>query len=145
VIIIIQRVAHANVSVADTVVGEIEQGILALIGFESGDADKNLNKIIEKLLNYRIFADDEGKMNLSLRQCSGGLLLVPQFTLAANTKKGLRPSFACSMAPQEAQGLFTDFVNVARHSYDNVSTGQFGANMQVSLLNDGPVTFTFNY
>lgn len=144
-IVLAQRVEHASVEVNNNTLGSIKEGILALVGFEKDDANKDLNNIIERILNYRIFSDYDGKMNLSVRQVKGGLLLVPQFTLAANTKKGLRPSFASAMPIPEAMELFGNLVEVASDLYDNVAFGEFGAHMKVSLLNDGPVTFTFSY
>ena len=140
-IALIQRVQHANVVVNGETIGAIEEGILALVGVEREDNEAKANRLLERLLNYRIFADDEDKMNLSLRDTSGGLLLVPQFTLAADTQKGNRPSFSSAATPEQGQQLFNFFVDQAKVKYQKVATGRFGADMKVSLLNDGPVTF----
>ena len=138
---LIQRVSHASVKVSDEVVGEVGHGLLALIGVEKGDSEKEADRLLEKLLGYRIFADDEDKMNLNLRDIQGGLLLVPQFTLAADTQKGMRPSFSAAAPADEGERLFDYILHQARQSHDRVAAGQFGADMKVSLLNDGPVTF----
>jgi D-aminoacyl-tRNA deacylase len=139
---LIQRVARADVSVNGEVVGAIERGILALIGVRKGDDTAAADRLLERILTYRIFPDAEGRMNLSLREISaGGLLLVPQFTLAADTHKGTRPGFSTAAAPDLARELFEYLLARARASQAFVSSGLFGANMQVSLLNDGPVTF----
>lgn len=138
---LIQRVRHAHISVDNKITAKIEPGILVLIGMEKKDQPEQADKLLHRLLNYRIFADSEDKMNLSVMDVSGGVLLVPQFTLAADTKKGLRPSFSSAKSPLEAENLFQYLVQQAHHSYPHVESGQFGANMQVSLLNDGPVTF----
>ena len=122
-------------------VGAIERGILALIGIEKTDTEKEAGKLFDKIINYRIFNDAEGKMNLSLSSVQGGLLLVPQFTLVAETNKGTRPGFSVGMPPEEGRRLFEYLVNHAAKQYPHTATGQFGANMQVSLCNDGPVTF----
>ena len=124
------------------VCGEIEQGILLLLGIERDDNQEQANRLLEKILNYRIFADSQGKMNLSLRDINGGLLVVSQFTLAADTKKGLRPSFTSAAAPNQAEALYNQFVARARELHNNIQCGIFGADMQVSLCNDGPVTFS---
>lgn len=143
--ILIQRVSYASVKVDDVIIGEIDQGLLALIGFEKADAEKDLNKIINRLVNYRVFSDQEGKMNDSLKQIGGGLLLVPQFTLAADTQKGLRPSFASAMPIPEAVELFDRLKKISLSLHDKVAFGEFGADMKVLLLNDGPVTFSLSY
>jgi D-aminoacyl-tRNA deacylase len=140
-IALIQRVSKARVSVGEEVVGAIDRGVLALIGVRHGDTEAAVERLLERLLTYRIFADTQGRMNLSVREVAGGLLLVPQFTLAADTKKGTRAGFSTAAAPEEARRLFTQLVERARAAYAPVSAGVFGADMQVSLVNDGPVTF----
>jgi len=141
VIALIQRVKQAEVVVSNKSIGKISQGLLAFIGVERTDTEVEITKLLHKIIHYRIFADSEDKMNLSVKDIHGGLLLVPQFTLAADTKKGLRPSFSSSAAPDSARQLFEQFIIEAKQQYSLVETGQFGANMQVSLINDGPVTF----
>ena len=138
---LIQLVSHADVKIEGTGVGVIQRGILAFIGIEKTDGEEQAKKIFEKITNYRIFPDKNGKTNLSLKDINGGLLLVPQFTLVAETQKGLRPGFSRGMPPSEGKILFEFLVNYARENYFNIESGQFGANMQVSLCNDGPVTF----
>lgn len=140
-IALIQRVSSAQVRVQDEVAGSIERGILALIGVSREDTALTAERLIERVLSYRIFPDAAARMNLSLRDIGGGLLLVPQFTLAADTKKGTRAGFSCAAAPEEARRLFAHLSDCARGAYPHVSTGVFGADMQVSLVNDGPVTF----
>lgn len=142
-IALIQRVKSAHVAVDDTIIGAIDQGILALIGFAKGDEVDTIESFVNRILNYRIFTDSEDKMNLSLRDIGGGLLLIPQFTLAADTRKGNRPSFSSAAPPDIGLKLFDQTVTTARTLYApaNVETGEFGANMQVELINDGPVTF----
>jgi len=120
---------------------DISQGLLALVGLEKGDDERSLGKMLDKLLAYRVFADAEGKMNLSLRDIAGDLLLVSQFTLAADTQKGLRPGFSSALPPAEAKPLFENMVQEAVARHPNTQSGVFGADMQISLLNDGPVTF----
>ena len=139
--ILLQRVKNANVVVDGKVIGEISRGIMALVGIEPEDTPKIIEKGIDKLLKYRVFSDEEGKMNLSLKDIAGELLLVSQFTLAADTKKGLRPSFTSAAAPALGETLFDYAVEYAKTEIKTVETGQFGADMQVSLINDGPVTF----
>lgn len=139
-IALIQRVKNANVKVNQTIIGEIKQGILVLLGVEQGDDQNKADRLAEKVLNYRIFSDENGKMNLNVQQIQGELLVVSQFTLAADTKKGLRPSFSRSGDPALAQSLYHYFVEKCRENVP-VQTGQFAADMQVSLINDGPVTF----
>lgn len=139
--ILIQRVKHASVKVEEENIGKIDQGILAFVGIEKDDDNALVEKLIKKLLNYRIFSDAEGKMNLSLSDIKGGVLLVSQFTLAANTQKGLRPSFSSAAPPADAESLFNYCVEFTKANHHSVATGKFGADMQVSLLNDGPVTF----
>ena len=138
---LIQRVRSARVEVAGDVVGAIDQGLLALVGVEPHDTPASVDKILHKLLNYRVFSDAAGKMNLSLSDVGGGLLLVSQFTLAADTKSGLRPSFTRAAPPVLGAQLFDLLVTQARAKHAQVATGQFGADMQVHLINDGPVTF----
>ncbi len=138
---LLQRVARAEVEVDGSCVGKIGSGLMVLVCAERGDSEAEADRLLERLLDYRIFADAGGKMNLSLRDVQGGLLLVPQFTLAADTRKGLRPSFTPAASPQEGERLFDYFVARARTSYQAVESGRFGAHMQVSLTNDGPVTF----
>ncbi len=138
---LIQRSKHGKVVVDNEITGAIKQGIVTLIGIEKTDSTDTADKILYKLLNYRIFSDVEDKMNLSLLDIQGGLLLVPQFTLAADTKKGLRPSFSSAASPAASQELFDYLVTQAKQTYPHVETGIFGANMQVEICNDGPVTF----
>ena len=139
--ILIQRVSSASVAVDNQVVGGIAQGILALVGVEPDDTRDKIDKLLHKLLNYRIFSDSQGKMNCSLSDIKGGLLLVSQFTLVANTKSGLRPSFSSAAPPAQGLELFNYLVNQASQKHEDVATGEFGADMQVQLINDGPVTF----
>jgi D-tyrosyl-tRNA(Tyr) deacylase len=143
-ITIIQRVTEASVTVNGNVIGKIEQGILALVAVEKADTPAIAERLLERILNYRIFADSDDKMNLSLRDIQGGLLIVPQFTLAANTDKGNRPSFTSAAPPEFGREMFTYLQKHVVQIYDNVQFGEFGADMKVRLLNDGPVTFTLN-
>ena len=142
---LIQRVSEASVTVADgdhsEIVGRIGPGILLLLGVEKTDDAAAADKLLQRVLNYRIFADAAGKMNLSLRDTGGGLLVVSQFTLVADTRKGLRPSFSSGAPPQEGERLYDLFVQQARAAWNDVATGRFGADMKVALVNDGPVTF----
>lgn len=138
---LIQRVKNAAVDVAGERVGEIDQGILLLLGIEKNDTQFTADKLIDKVLAYRIFADEQNKMNCSVQQIRGGILVVSQFTLAADTKKGLRPSFSSAATPAVAEELYNYFVTQLRIKHANVATGIFAADMQVSLVNDGPVTF----
>jgi D-tyrosyl-tRNA(Tyr) deacylase len=140
-IALLQRVAQARVRVAGETVCEIGRGVLALVGVERGDAQREAARLAERVLGYRVFPDAEGKMNRSLADIAGGLLLVPQFTLAADTKSGTRPGFSTAAAPEEGGRLFEHLVQLCRERHPNVATGRFGADMQVSLVNDGPVTF----
>ena len=140
-IALVQRVTEARVVVGGQVTGQIGTGILALIGVRNGDTDAEALRLLERLLGYRIFADAEGRMNRSLTDLAGGLLLVPQFTLAADTRKGTRPSFSSAAPPADGERLFNRFVELARARHAQVETGRFGADMKVSLVNDGPVTF----
>ena len=138
---LIQRVKHASVVVDGEVIGKIDQGLLALVGVQKHDNQASADKLLKRILSYRVFADAEDKMNLSLPDIGGGLLLVSQFTLAADTQKGARPSFSSAAPPDLGRELFEHVVNQARAQHPVVETGRFGADMQVSLLNDGPVTF----
>ena len=138
---LLQRVSHAQVDIKGVNVGVIEHGLLVLIGVHRHDERADVERLLERLLNYRVFADDQGRMNLSLRDTGGGLLLVPQFTLAADTHKGNRPSFTPAAKPAQAEALFQQLLERARASHNPVASGRFGANMQVSLTNDGPVSF----
>jgi len=140
VIALIQRVSEARVTVDAQVTGEIGTGLLALVCAEPGDSEATANRLLEKLLAYRVFPDEAGKMNRSLVDVGGGLLLVPQFTLAADTRKGLRPSFSAAASPALGMRLFAYIVDRARQSHPRVGAGVFGAHMQVALVNDGPVT-----
>ena len=139
---IIQRVTQAKVAVNDITIGKIDQGILALVAIEKEDSEKEAKRLLERILNYRIFADENDKMNLSLRDIKGGLLIIPQFTLAANTQSGNRPSFSTAATPEKGLALFDFFCEQATKTYPSTEFGQFGADMKVSLTNDGPVTFT---
>lgn len=141
VIALIQRVSRAAVTVDARTVGEIGRGILALIGVERGDGAAQSERLLERVLAYRIFEDDAGRMNLGLADVGGGLLLVPQFTLAADTHKGTRPGFSTAEAPDVARAMFGQLVTAARARHPEVACGEFGAHMQVALVNDGPVTF----
>jgi D-tyrosyl-tRNA(Tyr) deacylase len=139
-IALLQRVSQAQVSVEGNLVGSIGAGLLVLLGVRPADDETAARRLLERLLQYRIFSDDAGKMNLSLVQVQGELLLVPQFTLAADTGKGLRPGFSTAAPPEQGRRLFDFFVQAARERLGQVQTGVFGAHMQVSLTNDGPVT-----
>jgi D-tyrosyl-tRNA(Tyr) deacylase len=141
VIALIQRVSRASVTVETRKVGAVGRGILALIGIERGDDLPQGERLLERVLTYRIFEDDAGRMNLSLRDIGAGLLLVPQFTLAADTHKGTRPGFSTAEDPTRAHELFAQLADLARTRHKEVATGEFGAHMQVELVNDGPVTF----
>jgi D-tyrosyl-tRNA(Tyr) deacylase len=138
---LLQRVSHAEVTVAGECVAAIARGLLVLIGVEQKDTEAEADRLVERLLGYRVFADSDGRMNLSVGDVRGALLLVPQFTLAADTHKGTRPSFSSAAAPEEGRRLFAYLVEHARRSHSPVVSGTFGADMQVSLTNDGPVTF----
>jgi D-tyrosyl-tRNA(Tyr) deacylase len=140
-IALLQRVSQAGVAVDGQLIGSIEAGLMVLVCAEKGDSEKEADLLLAKLLGYRVFSDAAGKMNLSVTDVAGGLLLVPQFTLAADTKSGTRPSFTPAAAPADGLRLFDYFVRQARARHANVATGQFGADMKVSLTNDGPVTF----
>jgi D-tyrosyl-tRNA(Tyr) deacylase len=138
---LIQRVTEARVAVDGNTIGAIGPGLLALVGIEPGDGDAQVARMAERLLGYRVFADAGGRMNRSLADCGGGLLLVSQFTLAADTSSGMRPGFSTTAAPGEAEPLFARLVETCRQHHISVETGRFGAHMMVSLINDGPVTF----
>ena len=139
---LIQRVTRASVEVDGQVVGEIGDGLLALVGVEPGDGPNQLRRMAQKLLGYRVFADDAGKMNRSLADIGGGLLLVSQFTLAADTRSGMRPGFSTAAPPEEAERVFNQLLQACRQQHPGgVETGRFGAHMVISLVNDGPVTF----
>jgi D-tyrosyl-tRNA(Tyr) deacylase len=140
-IALIQRVTRAQVDVAGQNVAKIDVGLLALIGIRPDDELHNARRLLERLLGYRVFGDAAGRMNLSLRDIGGGLLLVPQFTLAADTRKGMRPGFSTAATPEVAQPLFEALVAAARAAHRDVAAGPFGAHMEVTLVNDGPVTF----
>ncbi|MBB1277168.1 D-aminoacyl-tRNA deacylase [Pseudoalteromonas sp. SR43-3] len=141
---LIQRVKHAKVEINNQVVGEISQGILLLLGVEKHDDTQTADKLLHKVSNYRIFTDENDKMNLSLKDIKGELLVVSQFTLAADTKKGMRPSFSSAASPSQANELYEYFVAQAKELGLTIATGEFGADMQVSLCNDGPVTFNLS-
>ncbi|MGH8657157.1 MAG: D-aminoacyl-tRNA deacylase [Gammaproteobacteria bacterium] len=138
---LLQRVSEAEVRAEGQTIAAIGQGLLVFIGVECGDGEAQAERLLERLLGYRVFPDRDDKMNLSVRDIDGGLLLVPQFTLPADTKKGMRPSFSSAAAPDEGRRLFDYLVQCAQRSPINVACGRFGANMQVALVNDGPVTF----
>lgn len=138
---LIQRVRSAAVEVAGETVGAIDQGLLVLVGVQPADDAGRAARLLERLLSYRVFEDAAGRMNLALRDIGGGLLLVPQFTLAADTRRGTRPGFSTAAAPALARQLFGELLDRARAQHPVVAAGRFGADMQVSLVNDGPVTF----
>lgn len=138
---LLQRVNTASVRVADEEIARINQGLLVFVGVERGDSVAEADRLLSRLLAYRVFSDDDGKMNLSLTDINGGLLLVPQFTLAADTRNGLRPSFTPAASPKEGEPLFNHIFKQAKQQHSTVQSGLFGADMQVSLCNDGPVTF----
>lgn len=138
---LLQRVTNASVVVNGQSIALISNGLLVLVGVEQQDKPAQVDRLLQRLLGYRVFADSDGKMNKSLVDVGGDLLLVPQFTLAANTNKGMRPSFTSAAEPKEAEILFNYLVEIAQRDYQKVKQGRFGADMQVSLTNDGPVTF----
>lgn len=138
---LLQRVARASVVVAGSEVGAIERGILVLVGVERGDTEAQAARLAERLLGYRVFADQAGRMNLSVRDIDGGVLVVPQFTLAADTSRGMRASFTSAAHPDEGRRLFERLLDRVRAAHGKVACGVFGAEMQVQLVNDGPVTF----
>ncbi len=138
---LIQRVQSASVTVDGAVVGEIGHGLLLLLGVEKSDDKAKADKLLDKVLKYRVFSDADDKMNLGLKDAGGGLLVVSQFTLVADTRKGLRPSFSSGASPEHGRKMYDYFVSQAESLHNKVATGQFAADMKVSLLNDGPVTF----
>ena len=138
---LLQRVSRASVSVSGEVVGEIDRGLLVLLGLDQGDDDALASRMLDKLLAYRVFPDAQGRMNLSVADIDGGVLLVSQFTLSADTRKGLRPSFSSALPPADAEPLYQRTLASLRQRHATVAAGEFGADMQVSLVNDGPVTF----
>lgn len=138
---LLQRVSEASVTVGHEVTGAIGPGLLVLLGVERGDTKAQAERLVERILGYRIFADEMDRMNLSLRDTGGGLLLVPQFTLAADTHKGMRPSFTKAAEPDKGRELFEYALQLAQEQHHDVQCGRFGADMRVSLVNDGPVTF----
>ena len=138
---LLQRVSEASVTVDGDVTGAIGHGLMVLVCAEKGDTEREADALLAKLLTYRVFADDAGKMNRSVTDVAGGLLLVPQFTLAADTRSGTRPSFSPAAAPEDGRRLFDHVVRQARERHGIVETGRFGADMKVALINDGPVTF----
>jgi len=138
---LLQRVTQASVSIDDVVVGEINRGLLVLVAVHRDDSEPDIARLADRLLGYRVFPDLEGRMNRSIQDEDGGLLLVPQFTLAADTRKGTRASFTKAAPPEKGTEYFDALVELCRQRLDTVETGRFGANMQVSLVNDGPVTF----
>ena len=138
---LLQRVTQASVTVAGEAVGEIDQGLLVLVGVEPEDAEQTVTRMAERLLRYRVFADAEGKMNLNVAAAGGAILLVSQFTLAADTTSGNRPGFSTAAPPQQASNLCNQLADALRRGDVRVETGRFGADMQVALVNDGPVTF----
>ena len=141
---LIQRVTAAQVEIEGRIAGAIGQGLLVFLGVEKNDSREDADKLLKKVLAYRVFSDADEKMNLSLSDIAGGLLVVSQFTLPADTGKGLRPSFSSAKPPQEAQALYNYFVEQAQSNHSDVATGEFAADMKVSLTNDGPVTFLLN-
>jgi len=140
-IALLQRVTSASVKIDQQIVAETGAGVLALIGIEKGDEDSQAERLLSRILGYRIFADEQGKMNLGLRDVQGELLLVPQFTLAADTRSGMRPGFSTAAPPEAGRRQFEAFVDKAHLAYARVQQGVFGADMKVQLINDGPVTF----
>ena len=138
---LLQRVARADVSIDGKIVGEIDRGLLVLVAVHRDDSERDIARLAERLLGYRVFPDPEGRMNRSVEDVAGGLLLVPQFTLAADTKKGTRASFTRAASPEKGAEYFAALVQACRQRRGTVETGPFGANMQVGLVNDGPVTF----
>ncbi len=138
---LVQRVKHAYVTVNDAIIGGIQHGMLIFVGIDLHDSEQSVDALADRLLKYRLFADDQGRMNLNIRQVDGGILLVSQFTLSADTHKGLRPGFSTAATPAEGERLYSRVVERIQSQHSPVATGQFGADMQVSLQNDGPVTF----
>jgi D-tyrosyl-tRNA(Tyr) deacylase len=140
-IVLLQRVSSASVSINAKSVAAIQQGLLALVGFQPGDSQQQIDKMLAKIIHYRIFEDSDEKMNLSVSDIKGELVIVPQFTLAADTKKGLRPGFSTAANPTDGERLFKDFVATAKNIFPKVQQGEFGSNMDVTLTNTGPATF----
>lgn len=138
---LIQRVSSASVAIDQQINGQIDQGALLLLGIEKTDSQSTVDKLLHRVLNYRLFSDEKDKMNLSLLDINGGLLVISQFTLAADTNKGLRPSFSSAAPPEQAESLYNHFLAQARAQHGKIESGIFAADMQVSLCNDGPVTF----
>lgn len=138
---LIQRVTSASVVVEGETIGAIDRGMLVLVGIDAHDTESTVDALADRLLKYRLFSDAEGRMNLNVKQAEGGILLVSQFTLSADTQKGLRPGFSTAAEPATGERLFQRVVERVRNQHQPVATGQFGANMQVALVNDGPVTF----
>ena len=138
---LLQRITDARVDVNGETIGAVGRGLLVLVGIQRGDSETTADRLLERLLGYRVFPDDEGKMNLNLRDIEGGLLLVPQFTLAADTRKGTRPSFSGAADGEVSRSLFNYLLSAAKAAHSPVGSGKFGADMAVTLTNDGPVTF----
>ncbi len=139
---LLQRVTQASVDIEGCCIAAIDRGLLVLVGVQRGDSEREIERLLERLLGYRVFPDEAGRMNRDVRQVGGGLLLVPQFTLAADTRSGTRPGFSTAAAPYEGRRLFEHLVERARGLHEPVMAGRFGADMQVALINDGPVTFS---
>ena len=139
---LLQRVTQASVDIEGRCIAAIDRGLLVLVGVQRGDSEREIKRLLERLLGYRVFPDEAGRMNRDVRQVGGGLLLVPQFTLAADTRSGTRPGFSTAAAPDEGLRLFEHLVERARAVHEPVMAGRFGADMQVALVNDGPVTFS---
>ena len=144
-IALLQRVTQASVSVELTTIASINQGLLVFLGVEKQDDEHTAKRLVDKVLAYRVFSDENDKMNLNVRQISGSVLLVPQFTLAADTSGGLRPGFSCAAPPAQGRALFDAVVDIMRQEMTEVETGRFGADMSVALVNDGPVTFWLQF
>ncbi len=144
-IALIQRVTQASVTVNDETVGKIDRGMVVLLGVEKADDHTQIQKLVKKLANYRLFSDEEGKMNLNIQQAQGKILLVSQFTLVADTQKGNRPGFSRGASPAHGEAIYNEAVTALTEAGLHVETGQFGADMQVALVNDGPVTFQFTF
>lgn len=140
-IALLQRVTQASVSIEGTVTASIDAGLCVLIGVQPNDNEQSAQKLVDKLMGYRVFPDEQGRMNLDVRQANGKVLLVPQFTLAADTSQGRRPGFSTAAKPDMAEALFNEFCERARQQINDVQIGSFGADMQVALINDGPITF----
>ena len=139
--LLIQRVLEASITINKECIASCQQGLLVFIGFEPSDSYQVSKQMVLRLLSYRIFEDSNGKMNNSVQDINGDILIAPQFTLTADTKKGLRPSFSTCMAPDKAKDMFEHFISLAKEEYPRISSGNFGADMKIKLINDGPVTF----